>query len=137
MVARFKDDLFKAPNWAQDGVIPKQMNPLNGFDPHLPDWPSKTPAPGYPWWVDPYGFPTLTPRMPGPSDFPLPSAPQGPSSSIDPQDAATNWLLSYYNQNFVQRGAAQSSNGLDPASQDIAFQQEPPERRLGRRTYRA
>ncbi len=154
---QFKDDLFKPPDWAQDGAIPKLLDPLNGFDPDLPDWPAKThypwwvnpfntgpppqpsePIPGYPWWVDPHGFPRPAPRRSGPSDLPLPSVPQGQRSSIEPsQDATTNRLLSYYNQNFVQRGAPQSSNGLDPASQDVAFQQEPPERRLGRRTYRA
>jgi hypothetical protein len=45
--------------------------------------------------------------------------------------------LSYYNQNLAQQGALEPDNGPDPAAQDEASQAELPERRLGRRAYRA
>jgi hypothetical protein len=136
MAARFKDDSFQPPNWAQDGLVPKQLDPLYGVDPQLPDWPPKTPpaVPGYPWWLDPYGFPTLPPRRPGPSDFPLPPTLQGPTSAINPaQDASPNRLLSYYNQMLAQQGIPQPVKGLDPVAQD----DPQPKRWLGTRSYRA
>lgn len=138
MVARFKDDSFQPPNWAQDGVIPRQPDLLKDFEPSLPDWPPKMspgyqpsePVPGYPWWVDPHGFPTLPRRVPGPSDFPLPTTLQGPSPSIDPSQ---NWLSSYYAQMLSQHDAPQPAGGLDRTKKDDPLL----ERKLERSTYRA
>jgi hypothetical protein len=181
-----KGDSFQPPNWGFERRIPKKIDPLDPFGgwtpPPLPDWPPQTepgpqtprPAPlikDHPWWVDPYGIPMLPQPMPAPLKIPLPPL-EGPRSSIDPsQDAPTNWLLSYYDQNrsnlespasitpaivdaasagqgadsrgllgalyaMAQQASPQPDHAFDSATRDT-LEQELPERRLGRRTYRA
>lgn len=147
MATRFKDDSFQQPGWGFDGNVPKQLDPLERWTPPpLPDWPPRTtpqrqypwPAPvidGYPWWVDPQGFPTLPQREPG-SENPVPLSARPPTGS-PAQSASANWLLSHYIQSLMQQNDRQSGNNVDPNVQDDASQSGLPERRLGRRTYRA
>jgi len=130
--------------------------PRYDIEPNYPDipWPNKPPAThwplplvpnfrglpptvkptvdGYPWWVDPPGF--LNP----------PPAPELPPFQFGPTDSAnrfenlpTNWLQSYYDQNFAQQGGVQRDSGADPAALNDVSQSKIPERRVGRRTYRA
>lgn len=87
---------------------------------------------GYPWWVDPPGFLSpppaqeLPPFQLGPTDF-----------GNQLQNLPTNWLQSYYDQNFAQQGGPHPDYGIGPATRNDAAQTEVPMRKLGRRTYRA
>ena len=127
---------FEPPD-LPDIQSPNKPPPPNWPLPFIPNFrglPSgvKPTVDGYPWWVDPPGF--LNP----------PPAPELPPFQLGPTDYAnrlqgspTNWLQSYYDQNFPQQGWPQPNDGSDPTPQDDTSQQDVPERRLGRRTDRA
>jgi len=112
------------PNWPLP-FIPRFQNLPDGRQPTLE---------GYPWWVDP----TFLNPPPAPAQPPISPFPLGPSDVANRSgDAPANLLLSYYNQNLAQPDAPQPADGFDPAVQGNASPQDIPERRLGRRTYRA
>src|SRR6266702_4004325 len=89
MTARFKDDAYRGPNFAIDGVIPRP--PWESWSPQafpaFPRGPDSS-APGYPWWVDPSIPPILPTPAPWPSQPPSPSLPEAPNSFAPAGEAA-------------------------------------------------
>jgi hypothetical protein len=127
------DDLPDIPNIPSPNKPPPPNWPL----PFIPDLRGPPPVikptvDGYPWWVDPPGF--LSP-LPPPE---LPPFQLGPTNFGNQfQSPPTNWLQSYFEQNFAPRSGQKPDNGIGSAAQDDVSQPELPVRRLGRRTYRA
>ena len=107
MAAPFKD-YFYQPNLLYDfnppdyPDLPSPKKPSTNWPPpsgpKLQNLPSgKQPTiDGYPWWIDPtFLNPPVAPAQP-----PIPPLPPGPSDFAGrSEDAPTNWLLSYYEQN--------------------------------------
>ena len=111
-------------NWPLP-FIPKFQNLPSGQQPTIE---------GYPWWVDP----TFLNPLPAPAPPPVPSSPPGPTDMANRSgDVPANWLLSYYNRNLARQAGTPSGDVVDPSALDDASQSGFPERRLGRRTYRA
>lgn len=122
--------LRRTPWWVDPSVSQSVQDPAFGQRPTMP---------GYPWWVDP---PAL--RI-----FPTP-APQDPRSSIDPSEGAPeNGLLSYLDKNEGDRrrsirsalAGVGAASGVDEQvrkgfDQKDTSRHAPPERRLGRHSYR-
>jgi len=133
MAASSKDDPYKRPNRALDGVIPKILQPepkpwweLDEFKKWTPGTYPALPGPPIgpkPWWLDPSTPQTLPDPPPGSYPYwvnpPTPPALPPPPHDVAPpkhtnslvtenlsgraEGAPTNWLLSSYDQNGDDR----------------------------------
>ena len=158
MASSFKDDSYRRPNFAIDGATPEYFR-----RPRLPQWvdprglPTLPSPPPVPWvpslpsppkgrnpFTDPLAVPP-PPQTPPPHDVDPPNNPNwliaenlsGRAESarnVAPAESPGGLLGMLYE--MMRQGGPKPDAGFD-SNREEASEQAPPERRLGRRTYRA